>query len=108
MPELLLRIDSDRPVDYAGVAPRPLESLNLVPGVSVSQDVLLSDHEVYAFVINVAAGATGSLVVAAVMGFIRRLRDKNPTARFELEHQEIDFDDDGHIDRIISTRIKQG
>lgn len=107
MAELLLRVTSDSPLAVPDDLPEAPGSKELAAGIRVSQPLLLSEAMVYAFAVAVASGVAANVATEAVKTVIRRLREKNPSVRFELEQEEITLDDDGLIRRIVATKISE-
>lgn len=107
MAELTLKVAADRPLAVTEGVPGPLESVAVADGVVVSQALLLSEGFIYVFTISVAAGIGANAATEAVKALIGRLGTKNRGTRFTLEEEEITFDDEGRVRRIVKTRIEE-
>ena len=107
MAELTLEVEADYPLAVTEGDPGPLESIAVAEGVRVSQAVLLSEGFIYVFTVSVAAGIGVNAATEAVKALVGRLASKNRGARFTLEEEEITFDDEGRVRRIVKTRIEE-
>ena len=58
------------------------------------------------FTVSVAAGIGVNAATEAVKALVGRLASKNRGTCFTLEEEEITFDDEGRVRRIMKTRIE--
>ena len=107
MTELRLKVTVDCPLAVPDGVPGPLESIAVADGVRVSQALLLSEGFIYLFTVSVAAGIGVNAATEAVKALVGRLASKNRGTRFTLEEEEITFDDEGRVRRIVKTRIEE-